>query len=83
MKIAVFSAKRHDREFLGAANIAAGHELQYFEAALGAESATVAAGHDAVSFSSMTSPTPASSMCSGAEARNWSLCDAPGSTTSI
>jgi len=31
MKIAVFSAKRYDREFLDAANVAAGHDLQYFE----------------------------------------------------
>ena len=34
MKIAVFSAKRYDRDFLDAANVAK-HELQYFEVAPG------------------------------------------------
>ena len=48
MKIAVFSAKPYDRQFLGAANAAEGHELQYFEAALGPESVALAAGHEAV-----------------------------------
>jgi D-lactate dehydrogenase len=48
MKIAVFSAKRYDREFLDAANVAHAHQLQYFESALGPESAALAAGHEAV-----------------------------------
>ena len=48
MKIAVFSAKRYDREFLDAANAATGHQLKYFEAALDAESVGLAAGYEAV-----------------------------------
>lgn len=48
MKIAVFSAKRYDRDFLDAANAAAGHRLRYFDAPLDLESAALAAGHDAV-----------------------------------
>lgn len=48
MKIAVFSAERYDREFLDAANGAEGHELKYFEAPLNLETASLAAGRDAV-----------------------------------
>ena len=48
MKIAVFSAKRYDREFLSAANAGAGHHLRYFDAPLDLESVALAAGHDAV-----------------------------------
>ena len=48
MKIAVFSAKRYDREFLDAANAGAGHQLRYFDAPLDLESVALAAGHDAV-----------------------------------
>ena len=48
MKIAVFSAKRYDREFLEAANAAEGHDLHYFESALGPDSVALATGHDAV-----------------------------------
>jgi D-lactate dehydrogenase len=48
MKIAVFSTKPYDRQFLDAANAAEGHELQYFEAALGLESVGLAAGFEAV-----------------------------------
>ena len=48
MKIAVFSTKPYDRQFLDAANAAEGHELQYFEAALGPESVALAAGHAGV-----------------------------------
>ncbi len=48
MKVAVFSAKRYDREFLNAANAAAGHQLRYFDAPLDAESAVLATGYDAV-----------------------------------
>ena len=44
MKIAVFSAQPYDREFLDAANAAEGHELHYFEAALGPETVALAAG---------------------------------------
>ena len=45
MKIAVFSAQPYDRQFLDAANAAEGHELHYFEAALGPESVALAAGY--------------------------------------
>ena len=48
MKIAVFSAERYDREFLDAANAAEGHELKYFEAPLNLETASLAAGREAV-----------------------------------
>jgi D-lactate dehydrogenase len=48
MKIAVFSAKRYDREFLDAANAAAGHQIKYYEAPLDAESVGLAAGYNAV-----------------------------------
>jgi len=48
MKIAVFSAQPYDRQFLDAANVAEGHELHYFEVALGPESIALAAGFEAV-----------------------------------
>ena len=48
MKIAVFSARRYDREFLTAANAAAGHQLSFFEARLEAETIPLAAGCEAV-----------------------------------
>lgn len=48
MKVAVFSAKRYDREFLDAANGAEGHVLKYFDVPLELETAGLAAGHDAV-----------------------------------
>lgn len=48
MKIAVFSAKRYDREFLDAANVAEGHVLKYFDAPLELETVGMAAGYDAV-----------------------------------
>ena len=48
MKIAVFSAKPYDRQFLDAANTAEGHELHYVEAGLGPESVVMAAGFEAV-----------------------------------
>lgn len=47
MKIAVFSAKRYDREFLTAANPGR-HVLRFFEPHLTAETASLAAGFDAV-----------------------------------
>jgi D-lactate dehydrogenase len=50
MKVAVFSTKRYDREFLSAANAAAAspHELSFFEAHLDATTAALAAGTGAV-----------------------------------
>ncbi|MBK7403894.1 MAG: 2-hydroxyacid dehydrogenase [Phycisphaerales bacterium] len=44
MRLAVFSAKRFDREFLDRANGSQGHELVYFEAGLNEETAGLAAG---------------------------------------
>jgi len=48
MKVAVFSAQPYDRQFLDAANAAEGHQLHYFEVALGPESVALAAGYEAV-----------------------------------
>lgn len=47
MKVAVFSAKKYDREFLGAAN-GSRHELQFLEPRLTVETAGLAAGFGAV-----------------------------------
>jgi D-lactate dehydrogenase len=47
MKVAVFSAKNYDREFLSAAN-AARHEIHFFEPHLNETTANLAAGFDAV-----------------------------------
>ena len=47
MKIAVFSAKKYDREFLSVAN-ASRHELRFFEPHLNEETAGLAAGFEAV-----------------------------------
>ncbi|MGI0485940.1 2-hydroxyacid dehydrogenase [Pantanalinema rosaneae CENA516] len=50
MRVAVFSTKPYDREFLEAANTIAGHkhEFTYFEARLTKDTATLAAGYAAV-----------------------------------
>ncbi len=48
MKIAVFSAKRYDRDFLSAANVGAGHQLSFFDVPLDQESVALAAGYEAV-----------------------------------
>jgi D-lactate dehydrogenase len=48
MKIAVFSAKRYDRDFLNAANVSAGHQLRFYDAPLDLDSVTLAAGYEAV-----------------------------------
>ncbi len=48
MKIAVFSAKRYDREYLDAVNVAAGHTLKYHEAPLDLDTVHLAAGYAAV-----------------------------------
>lgn len=48
MKIAVFSAKRYDREFLNVANASAGHQLRYFDTPLDVESAALATGYEVV-----------------------------------
>src|SRR5689334_22070828 len=48
MRVAVFSAKPYDVTFLGAAAGPRGHELQFFEARLGKDTAALAAGFPAV-----------------------------------
>jgi D-lactate dehydrogenase len=48
MKIAVFSAKRYDRTYLDAANVAQGHTLKYHEAPLDLDTVHLAAGYDGV-----------------------------------
>ncbi|MCY1340318.1 D-lactate dehydrogenase [compost metagenome] len=48
MKVAVFSAKPYDREYLDAANVAEGHQLSYFDAPLNLETVGLAAGHGAI-----------------------------------
>lgn len=48
MKIAVFSTRPYDREFMSAANAKAAHRLCFFDAALGLETCALAAGHEAV-----------------------------------
>lgn len=48
MKVAVFSTKKYDREFLEMGNKGFGHELTYFEAHLSRETSRLAGGFDAV-----------------------------------
>ena len=48
MRIAVFSAKPYDREHLTAANTGHGHELEFLEPRLTAQTAPLADGHEAV-----------------------------------
>ncbi len=50
MKIAVFSARRYDRDFMNAANERSmtPHETSYFEASLQLETASLAAGYEAI-----------------------------------
>jgi len=48
MQVAVFSSKSYDRRFLEAASSSQGHELVFFEARLGPETAVLASGLTAV-----------------------------------
>ena len=48
MNIAVFSAKRYDRDFLDAANVSAGHRITYFDVPLDQGTAALAADYEAV-----------------------------------
>lgn len=48
MRVAVFSTKPYDREFLERSNAAHGHELTFLEPRLTVETAPLAAGFDAV-----------------------------------
>ncbi|MGK6355222.1 2-hydroxyacid dehydrogenase [Sphingomonas sp. DT-207] len=47
MRVAVFGTKGYDRRFLGAANQAFGHDLQFFESRLDTSTAPLAAGYGA------------------------------------
>lgn len=48
MRVAVFSARPYDEQFLAGANAGAGHELTYLETRLSRETGRLAAGFDAV-----------------------------------
>jgi D-lactate dehydrogenase len=48
MRVGVFSTKRYDRDSLTAANQAAGHELEFLETRLTAETASIAARYPAI-----------------------------------
>jgi D-lactate dehydrogenase len=48
LNIAVFSAKRYDRDYLDAANAASGHRITYFDVPLERETAPLAHAYDAV-----------------------------------
>ncbi|TZG24945.1 2-hydroxyacid dehydrogenase [Sphingomonas montanisoli] len=48
MKIAVFAAKSYDRQFLTAANAVFGHQIDFLEARLDADTARLAQGYDGV-----------------------------------
>ena len=48
MNIAVFSAKRYDRDYLNAANAASGHRIIYFDEPLELETVSLAGSYDAV-----------------------------------
>ncbi|BCH25038.1 lactate dehydrogenase [Mesorhizobium sp. L-8-3] len=48
MKVAVFSTKSYDREFLEAANNSVGHDLQFLEVRLSSNSAALAKGAEAI-----------------------------------
>lgn len=48
MRVAVFSTKPYDRAFFSDENARHGHDLTFFEPRLAAETAILAAGHDAV-----------------------------------
>ncbi len=50
MKVAVFSAKRYDRDFLDAANASAGHRITYFDDPLEPQTAALANGYEVVSI---------------------------------
>ncbi len=48
MKVAVFSTKPYDQEFLAAANATVGHALTFYEPRLTAQTRSLAEGHEAV-----------------------------------
>ena len=67
MKIAVFSAQPYDRQFLGAANAEEGHELHYFDVALGPETVALATGYPAVCIfvNDVADPGVLEALCAG------------------
>ena len=48
MRVAVFSAKPYDEQYLGAAFEGSNHQLDFFEAKLNCDTVPLAASHDAV-----------------------------------
>jgi D-lactate dehydrogenase len=48
MKVAVFSAKPYDRQFLAQVNQKYGHQLRFFDPSLDAQTASLASGFEAV-----------------------------------
>lgn len=50
MNVAVFSAKRYDRDFLHAASASAGHRITYFDVPLERETVALAADYDVCIF---------------------------------
>ena len=48
MKVAVFSTKKYDRDYLGPAAEASGHQLDFFEARLAPETCVLANGYPAI-----------------------------------
>ena len=48
MRVAVFSAKPYDRTHLAAAATGSGHELDFLEAKLSAETVSLASGYPAI-----------------------------------
>ena len=48
MRVAVFSAKPYDEQYLGAAAASSGHQLDFFEARLSCDHVPLAAGYEAV-----------------------------------
>ena len=83
MKVAVFSAKRYDRELLAAANAKAGHELVFFDDLLEISTVALTAGCGAVCvFVNDRVDAPVLAALAGG-ALDSSRCAAPVSTTSI
>lgn len=48
MKVAIYSTKSHDKEYLDRFNETAHHQLTYFDAALNSDTANLTKGHDAI-----------------------------------
>ena len=83
MKIAVFSAKPYDREFLDAANAVEGHQLKYFDDPLNWKPSNLPRAMTPSASSSTTPPTQRFSTHSSAAEPVSSRCAAPDSITWI